>query len=115
MGIVSVFDWALQGIGNGVYLESVTDVDDERVGFGLDRDPSAIPANLQATHFALRENGEQIGVGVRAKAHGDRRKWARRVIVHAGNTIPRSAIERFRERINRQLQSLRAQLENLCR
>lgn len=47
-----------------LYLEEVTDVDDEAVWAGFDGDPFVVNVNLQAGDLVLVQNGEQVRVGV---------------------------------------------------
>lgn len=47
-----------------LYLEEITDVDDEAVRAGFDGDPLVVNVDLQASDLVLVQNGEQVRVGV---------------------------------------------------
>ncbi len=71
-----------------LYLEEVTNVDDEAVGAGLHRDPFAINLHLEAGDAVLVKDRQQMGVGVSSQTDGKRRLRARRVEVEAHGDHP---------------------------
>jgi hypothetical protein len=64
-----------------MYLEEVSDVDDESAGDGLDGHPGAALHKLQAADLILAEHGEEVAVRVRHQPEGVRGEGARRVPV----------------------------------
>ncbi len=71
-----------------LYLEEVTNVDDEAVGAGLHRDPFAINLHLEAGDAVLVKDRQQMRVGVSSQTDGKRRLRARRVEVEAHGDHP---------------------------
>ncbi len=70
------------------YLKGITNIDDERISGGFDGEPGAMAmADLQATHWALVQNGEKIGVGVSTQSECEGRQWAWWIVVEASNAV----------------------------
>ena len=65
-----------------MYLQLVADVDDQRVGHGVDGHPAAVALHLQAGDAVLEQERDGIGVLVPRQPVGELRLRARRVVVH---------------------------------
>ena len=72
-----------------MYLQLVADVDDQRVGHGVDGHPAAVALHLQAGDAVLEQERDGIGVLVPRQPVGELRLRARRVAVEHDLRVPR--------------------------
>ena len=76
-----------RGKKGGTNLEVVSDIDDKGIAAGLDGDPFLVFAHLQASHLALVQQGERVGVRVGAQPQRERWRGAGRVVVEASDRL----------------------------
>lgn len=74
------------------YLEEIADVDDERVGVGLDGEPLAVLLQLETGDSVRAQNGDEVTVRVRHEAEDLARHRAWRIPVQAKVTRATRAV-----------------------